>query len=383
MLNSYIYRLKCIVRDKQTMFWTLLFPILLGTLFNMAFSKLTSSENFTKIKIAVVENEEFRKNTDFIKAIQSVSASEKAADKNNLFHVSYTSKDDADMLLADNNIQGYIYFDNGLKLVVTKSGIYQSILKSFIDDYLQTSSTVITIISKDSASMNNGTINEALKRSDYLKEVSVGKSAPNTTVNYFYTLIAMACLYGGFWGLKEVTAIQANLSSQGARISISPYSKLKVFATAIFAAITVQLFEIFVLLIYLMLFLKIDFGNQIGYILLTCVVGTVTGVSFGTFIASVIKKSEGIKVAILIGFTMTMSFLSGMMYDNMKYIVATKAPILRYLNPANLITDCFYSLYNYNTHAQYFKDLIILIIFSLTFSIITYLALRRQKYASL
>jgi len=378
-LHNYIYRLKCITRDKQMIFWTFLFPILLATLFNMAFANLSSSGAFSEIKIGIVNNAEFNKNTDFIKAITSVSN----ADKNNLFNVKYTSKEEADKLLENSSIEGYIYFDHEIKLVVKESGIKQSVLKGFLDDFKQTSSTIVTITSKSPASIHNDLIESASNRIDYLKEVSVSKSVPDVTVNYYYTLIAMACLYGGFWGLKEVVSIQANLSPQGARVNMAPTHKLKVFSVSILAASTVQLMEIFALLAYLSLVLKINFGSEVGYILLTCAIGTITGVTFGAFIASIIKKEEGIKIAILIGFTMTMSFLSGMMYDKMKYIVNTTVPVLGYINPANLITDCFYSLYYYNTHTQFFTDIILLCCFTIFFSLITYFILRRQKYASL
>jgi ABC-2 type transport system permease protein len=127
----------------------------------------------------------------------------------------------------------------------------------------------------------------------------------------------------------------------------------------------------------------VSFGNQLGYIALTCIIGTITGVTFGTCVAAVVKRSEGLKIGILIGLSMTMSFLSGMMYDKMKYIVATKLPVLGYLNPSNLITDSFYSLYYYDTHTRFFTNIIILCFFAVGFSLITYLVLRRQKYASL
>jgi len=211
----------------------------------------------------------------------------------------------------------------------------------------------------------------------------VSSAAPNTVVNYFYSLIAMTCLYGGFFGLKEVTALQANLSPQGARVNMAPTHKMKVFMSSVIAATTIQLVEIFILLGYLNFALKISFGSQLGYIALTCLVGTITGVTFGTCISSIVKKGEGVKVGILITLTMTMTFMAGLQYDKMKYIISEKAPILAYLNPANLITDSFYALYYYNTHTQFFIDIAILCGFSVVFSIITYLVIRRQKYASL
>lgn len=382
-LHGYIYRLKCIIRDKQTMFWTFLFPVLLATLFNMAFSNLSSAENFSKIKLGIINNEEYKKSTDFVKAIEAVSSSDKSAGETNLFEVTFDSKEEADKLLEDNKIEGYIYFDNGAKLIVQKSGLNQTIIKSFLDDFKQTSSTVTTIMSKDPEAFQKGLINRISNRANYIKEVSASSAAPDTTVNYFYTLIAMACLYGSFCGLKEINSIQADLSAQGARLNIIPVPKMTVFIASMAAAATVQLVNIFVLLAYLSLILKINFGTQLGYIALTCVVGTITGVTFGTCIASVIKKSEGLKIGILIGISMIMSFLSGMMYDKMKYIISTKAPIVGYLNPANLITDSFYTLYYYNTHTRFFTDIAILCAFSVVFSIITYFSVRRERYASL
>ena len=88
--HNYKYRIKCIVKDKQMMFWTLLFPIILATLFNLAFSNLSSAENFSSINIAVVKDDEHEKNTEFIEVLKSVSNGEN--DKN-LFNVEYTSKD--------------------------------------------------------------------------------------------------------------------------------------------------------------------------------------------------------------------------------------------------------------------------------------------------
>ena len=220
-------------------------------------------------------------------------------------------------------------------------------------------------------------------RIDYLKEVPVSKSAPDNIVTYFYALIAMACFYGGFLGLKEVMAIQADMSSQGARANMAPVHKLKLFVASMFAATTVQFVTISVLICYLVLILKINFGSQLGYILLTCLIGTITGVTFGTFIASVVKKGEGVKIGVMIGVTMLMTVLSGMMNNKIKYIISANAPVLEYLNPVALITDSFYSLYYYDTHMKFVIDIILLCGFSIVFGLITYFVLRRQRYASL
>ncbi len=373
-LFNYRYRLKCILKDRQLMFWTFLFPVLLATLFNLAFSNLSSSDNFMKVNVAVVQNEGLDQNPAFTEAINGAD---------DLFIAQYTTRETADVLLKDNQIDGYIVFDSDLSLVVNQSGLNQTIIRGFLDDFVQSSATLVTIITANPSALDNGILAGVSSRTEYLTAVSASQSNPDPVVNYFYALIAMTCLYGGFLGVKEVVAIQADLSAVGARINLAPTNKLTVFLSSMLAATTIQLLELLILLAFLIGVLGISFGDQLGYIALTCVAGSLTGVTFGACIGSIIKKGEGLKIGILIGSTMIMSFLAGMMSADMKYLVMTKAPILGYLNPANLITDSFYALYYYNTHTQFFTDILLLCGFTLLFSTVTYLVIRRQKYASL
>ena len=116
---------------------------------------------------------------------------------------------------------------------------------------------------------------------------------------------------------------------------------------------------------------------------MTCAVGSITGLFFGTFVSALIKKGEGIKYAIVISLTMFCCFLAGMMSTGVKYAIQQSAPIVGYLNPVNLITDAFYSLYYYDGLTRYFENIAILCAFSVVFFLGTYLVLRRQKYASI
>ena len=364
-------------------FWTFLFPIILATFFNLAFANLFNAGTFSEIKLGIIDNEDFRENISFVTAIQAVSTVNKETAENSLFETTYTSKEEAEKLLAENKIEGYIYFNNGLELVVKQSGINQTIIKSFLDDYQQLSSTIMTIINENPAALQKGLLDNAFERVDYLKETPMGRSRPDAMVIPFYALIAMACLYGGFFGLKEIIALQADLSPEGARVNVAPIHKLRLFAASMLAATTILFLEILILLAYLIFVLKIDFGNQLGYVMLTSFVGTVTGVTFGAFIATIIKAGEGLKIGIIISLTMIMSFLSGMMYDKIKYIISSKMPLLGYLNPLNLIADSFYALYFYDTYTQFYINIGLLCAFCLFFSVVIYFVLRRQTYASL
>lgn len=76
-------------------------------------------------------------------------------------------------------------------------------------------------------------------------------------------------------------------------------------------------------------------------------------------------------------------FLSGMMGITMKYIVDKNVPILNKINPANMITDGFYSLYYYDTLDRFYFNLGSLLVFSCIMILVSYISLRRQKYDSI
>lgn len=372
-------RIKCILRDKQTVFWTLMFPIILATLFKVAFANLSSAEMFKAIDIAVINSQDYEKNQGFKGTIEQVSK----AGKDKLFNVTFTEEENAALLLKNSKIAGYIYLNPEINLVVKSSGLNQTVVKAFLDDYKQRASTIASIIKANPKANPVDLIKDVTTFKEYTKEISPSKGKPNTTLNYFYALIAMACLYGGFFGLKEITDIQGDLSKRGARINMAPVHKMKMFIYSLLAAFSIQLVEVFILLGYLYFVLKIDFGNQIPYITLLSFVGCTTGISLGAMVGALVKKNEGMKIAILITTTLTGCFLAGLQYAEMKYIVEKNMPILAYINPAALITDGFYTLYYYNTHERFFVNISILTLLSIMFCLITYVIIRRQKYASL
>lgn len=379
-MHIFLNRLKCLIRDKQVIFWTLMFPILLATMFKIAIPDISKLEKFESIDIAVIDNIEYQNNIAFESALSSVSKQE--SESKVMFNTTTVNEEEAKELLKNNKIVGYIVMNNGPKIVVKESGFKQTILKEFVNDYLQITSQYENILDSNPAALQNF-MDEIADNKSYIKEVSSNKEAPNSSVSYYYALIAMTCLYGAMHGMKEVLSIQANQSSQGARVSLAPTNKLKVFASSILAATVIQISIILILLTYMKFALNVDFGNQIGYVVLTAVCGSFVGVSFGAMVGSIIKGKEGLKISIIVSVTMLFSFLSGMMWLDIKYIIANKLPIMSYINPANVISDAFYTLYYYDTYTRFFTNIGVLCIFSIIFYLITFIIMRRQKYASI
>lgn len=376
--HVFIYRLKIGLRDRQMLFWTFLFPLILATLFGMAFTNLSSGESFDTVPIAVVDNDAYRQDS----ALQAVLESVSQATHDPLFSLRKLSQADADKALTDGVIAGYILPGEDLGIVVRNSGIRQTILKIFIDEYLQITSATGSIVRENPAA--GATLQERLgKRLELIRNKPAGTANPDTTLVYYYALIAMACLYGGFWGLQEVESIQADQSAQAARISLVPVSKMKIFASSLLAAISIHFLSILILLAYLNYILRIDFGSRIGLVLLGSFTGCMLGVTLGLLIGSLAKGGDMIKRALLIGFSMISSFLSGLMIVNIKYIVTRSVPLISWINPANLISDAFYALYYYDTQTRFFTNIAVQLLMIVIMSAIVVLRVRRQRYASL
>ncbi len=372
--HIFLYRIKSLLRQKSLVFWTMIFPIALATFFNISLGNIKSMNDFDPIPVALVQDSAFPELTDTMKGLSEGD--------HRLFDLTVTDTQTALNLLKESQISGYIVPGDTPTLVVTKTGLNQSILKNFIDQY-----THNALAMQDIAVHHPESIPDLLTAmgasQNYVKEVSVTQRSTDPTLIYFYALIAMSCLYGSMYGLEEVNRVQANLTPHAARLNVAPVHKLKVFAAGMSAAILIHYTGLLALLGYMQFILDINFGDNFFYVALILFIGSILGISMGSVISAVVKKSEGIKIAVVLLISMVGSFLAGMMIGEVKYYIAQKLPILGYLNPANLLSDALYALYYYDTHTRLYINLAGMSIFALVFCSATYLLIRGRKYASL
>jgi ABC-2 type transport system permease protein len=374
--HIFVYRLKTLLRDRSNVFWTAIYPIILAFFYALAFTNINNADGFEAFPVGVVDNAEYRSQAYFIQALDTVS--QEGDDK--LFDVTLMTLEEAKDSLNNNKIAGYIHFDGGARVVVKSSGLKQTILKGFMDSYLQQSSAVMWILNDNPAAAGGLVLPD---RGDYIRPAELAGGKTNVTVIMYYGLIAMAVMFGGFWGQREVEDIQADLSARAARINLSPVHKLKAFVCSLCAALLIQIVSLLVLVLFLTLVLGVDFGPNFGYVALTCVASGVMGVTFGALLAALVKGSAGLRLAVMLTVSLLSSALAGMMFPTIKYIVVEAVPALSYINPANLVSDALYALYYYGPGPRFALNLALMMAFSVVFSLAVYIVMRRQKYASL
>jgi len=376
-IHIFKYRFKSLIRNKSMIFWTMIFPLLLATFFSLAFSGLNEHEKFKTINIGIINDVNYKNDIAFQELIRSLSQEEEP-----MFAAFLMNESEAKEKLVSNRIDGFIHVGSPMILTVHQRGFNQSVIKLFLDQYSQTYSAIINII-EDDMTLVRGLVTSLEEGKVYTKDFQLSKADPDNTLMYFYALIAMSCLYGSFFGLREVIDIQADQSPHAARVNLSPVHKLKAFIYSGTSSVLIHTAELMVLLVYLHFGLGIDFGHQYGFVIFTTFLGSVVGITMGALIGVAVKGGEGIKSAICIGVSMLGSFLGGMMYGDMKYIIDQNVPIVGKLNPINVLADAFYALYYYDDYERYSMNVVNLIVFIFIFSIITYRVIRREKYASI
>lgn len=380
--HNFKYTLKVLLRNKGLLFWTFAFPILLGILFNMAFKDIENKEAFDVIDIAIVENAYFENDLVFKESFKTLSSD----DSNKIFDVTYTDLENAKKLLEEEKITGYLTLTGtGVNITVTSSGTEETILRYVTEEIESEKEIIYSFLTSEKEEGNNNfaeEISKIMANTDAKINNISNKNLGYTMIEY-YTLIAMAALYGGTISMNATNYKLANMNPVGKRTAISPVSKRKMILGSLLASYIVQLIGLSLLFIFTIFVMKVDYGNNLPLVILLGLVGSLAGLSLGIMISSLFKTNENNKDGILISVTMFWCFLSGMMGITMKYVVDKYVPILNKINPASMMTDGLYALYYYETKERYFFDIISLLVFSFIMIIISYRSLRRQKYDSI
>lgn len=391
-LHNLKYTIKTLFKNKILIFWTFAFPIILGIFFNMAFSNIEKDEKLKVFDIAVVNDSQFENQEIYQEALKELSADDS---ENKLFNIKYVKKEKADSLLDDSDIEGYIIFKNEEpQVVVKKNGTYQTLIRFVVTEIGQNKAIIEDLTKKtveNEIAKGNTSFDPEKIAKDILEKINNGqvnmKNISASNLSYmqieFYTLIAMTCMYCGMLGLTAINNCLANMSSKGKRISVSPNKKSIIVLSSAIGSYLVSMVGIAILILFLRFVLKVDFGDNTPLVILLSAVGDLAGISMGVLIASVFRVSEGAKTGITIAITMFLSVLSGMMGVTLKYVIDKNVPVINLINPNNLITDGFYSLYYYDTLDRYLRDVTYLLVFVVICLTISFISLRREKYDSI
>ncbi len=363
-LHSFKNTFKILLREKSMLFWALLFPIILGVFFKLAFGGISDQEKFETIDIGVSEralaDENFK---NFLEQMQDEK-----------YFVVTKANDEG---ILDTNPDIKVYIEDKEKIYAKKSGIKETIVETILNAYLQKYEMISRIMQKNPQT----DIGKLLDIDDHIKDLS-RKSVDPVNV-FFYTLVGMTTIYGYMWGLFIIYQYEANLSVNAKRNAVSPMKKSVSLLASSLVAWIINFVITLVFIFYLDYILGVDFGNRFLLMVFLSLVSSLAGISFGIFLGVSNKKSLEFKTNLGIAITMLMSFLAGMMIANMKVLIQENIPILGKINPVAVTTDAIYSLYYYESTARFYDDIILLILISLAFLLGSLFFMRGKEYESL
>lgn len=370
------YSFRSLLRFKETLIWSFIFPFALSTFMFMAFGDINKvTESFHVVPVAVVQLEE---NEIFEEMIETVSAE----GDSQLIEVKTTDKDEAEKMLQDETVKGILYVGEDVSLKVSSNGIDQSVLQVMTDQFMQYKRTIT-----DVAVMNPDKIQNAItaltEEVQCISEQKATSGNQDNLTNYFYAIFAMTCLFASYAGCEKIMKLQADVSTLGQRRNVAPTHKMKTILVEFLSCELFQYTTICLLFLYMNCVLKIDFGTKYPAIFLLMFAGTCFGIMFGITIGAIPKLGEGIKVGILTGVGLGLCSMSDLMVHGIKHAIERTVPIVNDLNPAALIVDSFYALNIYDTYERFAINILTLFGLTIVCGMISFIMIRRSRYASL
>ena len=376
LFHNIKYTFLSMIRTKEVIFWSLVFPLALATFMYLAFGKINEvTENLETIDVAVVESVQ---NEMFDKILVEVSNGESP-----LLNPMKMNIQDAVSALDSKDVDGIIHVDDTISLSVRENGLNATILSSFVDRYLQNEAT-LTQIAKNNPLALNSAIEALSDDTSYFKEEKLTDGNTDNLSNYFYAVFAMSCLFASFTGISSMFSIQGNLSPLGQRRCVAPTKKLHVVLTLFLTNEIVQFAIELITFAYMSLVLGIDLSNKYPALFLLLFVASSFGLTMGMFIGSLKKPvTEGAKMGIGVAISMALSVMADLCVSGLMNTIEHTVPIINRLNPAALISDSFYALNTYSDYSRYTSNMVNLSAMTLILFTLTILTVRRNRYASI
>lgn len=370
------YGLLSLLRTREIVFWTLIFPFALTTFMYFAFSNIFSTtEQFHAIPVAVVRQSE---NKAFTQILDMLSAE----GENQILQVQRKEKAQAEKMLQDGDVKGILYEGETVSLAVAESGMDQTMLKMITEQFVQYEKTISDVWQFHPEKLMQS-VTALASQEQYVEEKKTSEGNQDNIMNYFYAVLAMVCLFASFAGCDRILKIQANVSVLGQRRNMIPIHKMKSIIADFAACEIVQYTIVLLLLIYMKFVLKLPLGDNLPQILLLLLFGTSYGIMFGIFVGSLPRMEEGMKIGVLVCVGLVFSAMSDLMISGIKDGIEHTVPIINDINPAALITDSFYALNIYETNERFFGNIICLGAGIVLFTLVSYAMVRRSRYASL
>lgn len=412
MWTTFKATVRTLLLTPSAVVWTLIFPIVLATVFNFMFEPMRSTGSVEAVKVAVVADDAWE-DSPFSQVVDTLSE----ADEPLLAVHPVATEQEARELIAEGSVAGaYIVDAAGNEGNAEQSGsdeldavdaagpadaagaasgsgtaagssdvsastpsasdagaphiilapawsgtssdasydVNRAILESVVTSYLQSEALIEELATHDPVALSDPTtIENALGLSVSVREVSLTHAQPDSMVRFYYALLGMASIFAAQLAGESVWHLQPTSSAAGARRTVSSTSRMRLLIPTIGACWAISTTFLAIAFGYICLTAHIDFSGREGLCLVGIAASSLLSCGIGALVGALPgRMGSDSRRGILTALTCLLSLFAGLYGEptmELADTIAQALPAATWLNPVCLIRDLFYTVYYYDT----------------------------------
>ncbi|RCX22767.1 ABC-2 type transport system permease protein [Fontibacillus phaseoli] len=305
-LNIALKEIKRDIRDRWTLIFMLVFPILLILILGVALSNsFSSTPELGEIRVLVQDK------TGGGPLTQSFDAFAKAVEESGVKFESWSEGMDGRKEVEQHRYDDYVELtESGISLYgssrsAIESSIVQGMLAAFTDKYK--AGSVLAQAGKDTAVMQAEGTGEG-KEANYIKETSIVADRKPGAVDYY--ALAMTCMVA-LWGAWSASRLITSEVRQGTsmRLVAAPVSKGSIFAGKILGSIGSNMLCVFLIIIISKFLFKAYWGDHLLAVVAVLFTEVILAVSLGLAVGYLFNGTASRNVLMII--TQLAAFFGG------------------------------------------------------------------------
>lgn len=412
MWTTFKATVRTLLLTPSAVVWTLIFPIVLATVFNFMFEPMRSTGSVEAVDVAVVADDAWE-DSPFSQVVDTLSE----ADEPLLAVHPVATEQEARELIAEGSVAGAYIVDatgneenagqsgsdeldavdaagpadaagaasgsgtaagssdvststssagstGAPRIILAPAGsgtgsdasydVNRAILESVATSYLQSEALIEELATHDPVALSDPTtIENALGLSVSVREVSLTHAQPDSMVRFYYALLGMASIFAAQLAGESVWHLQPTSSAAGARRTVSSTSRMRLLIPTIGACWAVSTTFLAIAFGYICLTAHIDFSGREGLCLVGIAAASLLSCGIGALVGALPgRMGSDSRRGILTALTCLLSLFAGLYGEPTMELADTVAhvfPAATWLNPVCLIRDLFYTVYYYDT----------------------------------
>lgn len=412
MWTTFKATVRTLLLTPSAVVWTLIFPIVLATVFNFMFEPMRSTGSVEAVEVAVVVDDAWE-DSPFSQVVDTLSE----ADEPLLAVHPVATEQEARELIAEGSVAGAYIVDaagnegnaeqsrsdeldavdaagpadaagaasgsgtaagssdvststssagstGAPRIILAPAGsgtgsdasydVNRAILESVATSYLQSEALIEELATHNPVALSDPTtIENALGLSVSVREVSLTHAQPDSMVRFYYALLGMASIFAAQLARKSVWHLQPTSSAAGARRTVSSTSRMRLLIPTIGACWAVSTTFLAIAFGYICLTAHIDFSGREGLCIVGIAASSLLSCGIGALVGALPgRMGSDSRRGILTALTCLLSLFAGLYGEptmELADTIAQALPAATWLNPVCLIRDLFYTVYYYDT----------------------------------